>query len=123
MYTLACNSCTVGLNVKIEAAWEKLEGHHQAGVVYLWLMLAVIANITGNVAAGLKSRIKTFGQKGLSGMYPRGENVERMVLDISSIADVLDQLGVLPNDTVTNIGKAYHWPPFQVCKDVLRLRL
>jgi hypothetical protein len=70
IYTLARNSCTAGLNVKIETAWEKLDGHQQAGVVYLWLMLDVIVNITDDVAAGLKSRIKAFGQKGLSGMYP-----------------------------------------------------
>ena len=87
IYTLAHNSCTTGLNVKIETVWEKLEGHQQADVVYLWLVFNVIINITDEVTAGLKSRIKTFGQKGLSEMYLRGENVERMVLDISSITD------------------------------------
>ena len=103
MYTLARNSCTTGLNIKTETARENLEVHQQAGVVYLWLMLDVIVNITDNVTAGLKSRIKAFRQKGLSGMYLRGENVEKMVLDMSSIADALDQLGVLPDDAVTDI--------------------
>ena len=32
-------------------------------------MLDVIVNITDDVAAGLKSKIKAFGQKGLSGKY------------------------------------------------------
>ena len=69
IYTLSRNSCTAGLNVRIETAWEKLEGHHQAGVVYLWLILDVIINITDDIAAGLKSRINVFDQKGLSRMY------------------------------------------------------
>ena len=103
IYTLARNSCSSGLNMKVETEWEKLEGHQQAGAVYLWMILDVIVNITPDVAAGLKARIKTFGQKGLRGVYPRGENVERMVLDISSVADALDQLGVLPEDAVTDI--------------------
>ena len=66
-------------------------------------MLDIIVNISNDVAAGLKYRIKTFGQKGLSGMYQHGDNVKRMVLEISSIANTLDQLGVLPGDAVTDI--------------------
>ena len=96
IYTLFSNSCTAVLNVKIETAWEKLEEYQQANVVYLWLMIDVIINITNDAAVGLKSRIKAFGQKGLAGMYPRGKNVERMMLYMLSIADALDQLGVLP---------------------------
>ena len=67
-------------------------------------MLNVIVNITSNVAAGLKTRIKTFGQRGLSGMYLRRENVKRMVLNISSIPNTLNQLsGVLPEDIIADI--------------------
>ena len=72
-------------------------------MVYLWLILDVIVNITDNVVAGLKARIKTLGQKGLSGIYPCAENVERMVLDMSYIANPLDQMGVFPDNAVTNI--------------------
>ena len=69
--TMAKNSCSVGLNIKIDKTYSKLEGHQQAGVVYLWLMLDIIVNITPNVAKGLKEQIKLFGEKGLQGMYPR----------------------------------------------------
>ena len=88
--TMAKNSCSVGFNIKIDKTYSKLDGHQQAGVVYLWLMVDVIVNITG-VAKGLKEHIKLFGQKGLQGMYPMGENVERIVMDYTSICDTLDQ--------------------------------
>ena len=35
--------------------------------------------------------------------HPCGENVERMVMDMASIANALDQFGVLSEDAVTNI--------------------
>ena len=44
-------------------------------------MLDAIVNTTTDVAKGLKDQIKMFGQKGIQGMYPTGENVERMVVD------------------------------------------
>ena len=69
----------------------------------MWLMLDGIANITNVVAAGLNARIKAFGQKGLSGLYLRRENAKRIVLDMSSIAGAINQLGVLPDNAVTNL--------------------
>ena len=66
-------------------------------------MLHIIINITPDVASGLKDRIKLFATKGLRGLYPKGENVERMVLDYTSICDSLDQLGILPEDAVGDI--------------------
>ena len=73
------------------------------GVVYLWLMLDIIGNITTNVAKGLKEQIKLFGQKGLQEMYPTGESVEHMVLDYTSICNMVDQQKMLPNDSICDI--------------------
>ena len=96
--TLARNTTsTVGLNEKVEMTFYKLEGHQQAGVVYFWLMLDTIINITPDVAASLRKRIKAFGEKGVAGIYPKGKNIERVVLDLSSICHSLNQLGVLPH--------------------------
>ena len=103
--SLTRNSSTVGLNEKVERTFDKLEGHQQAGVVYFWLMLDTIINITPDVAAGLRKRIKTFGEKGVAGIYPKGENIERVVLNLSSISHSLDQLGLLPNDAISDIIK------------------
>ena len=38
-------------------------------------------------------------------MYLKGENVERLVLDYSSICHSLDQLGILPEDATTDVIK------------------
>ena len=100
---MAKNSCSVGLNIKIDKIYSKLDGHQQVGAVYLWLMLDTIVNITADVAKGLKEHIKLFGQKGLQGMYPAGENVERMVMDYTSICDTLDQQKILPDDSIYDI--------------------
>ena len=54
-------------------------------------MLDITVNITADVAKGLKEHTKLFGQKDLQGMYPTGENVERIVMDYTSICDTLDQ--------------------------------
>ena len=77
--------------MKINHKFGKLLGYQQAGVVYLWMMLDFIINITPDVAAGLKTCIKLFGEKGLNGLYPKVENVERLVLDYGSIRHSLDQ--------------------------------
>ena len=66
-------------------------------------MLDTIVNITADVAKGLKEHIKLFGQKELQGMYPAGETVERMVMDLTSICDTLDQQKILPNDSIYDI--------------------
>ena len=90
IHTRASNSCSPGLNVKVKKSFSRLEGHQQAGVVYLWLMLHTIINITPDVASGLKDCIKLSATKGLRGLYPKRENVERMVLDYTIICDSLD---------------------------------
>ena len=41
-----------------------------------------------------------FGQKDLQGMYPTRENVERMVMDYTSICNVLDHQKSLPDDPI-----------------------
>ena len=74
---MAKNSCLVGLKIKIDKTYSKLDGHQKVGVVYLWLVLDIIVNITANVAKSLKEYIKLFGQKGLQGMYPAGGNLKR----------------------------------------------
>jgi hypothetical protein len=70
-------------------------------------MMSVIVNITDGVAAGLRTRIKTFGQNGLNRMYLRGENTERMILDRSFIVYTLNQIGVLPNGVSPTSFKIY----------------
>ena len=54
--------------MKINDKFSKLLVHRQAGIVYLWMMLDIIINITPDVAAGLKNRIKLFVDKGLKGL-------------------------------------------------------
>ena len=60
--------------MKINHKFRKLLVRRQDGIVYLWMMLDIIINITPDVAAGLNTRIKLFGEKGLKGLYPKGEN-------------------------------------------------
>ena len=79
------------------------------GVVYLWLMLDIIGNITTNVAKGLKEQIKLFGQKGLQEMYPTGESVEHMVLDYTSICNTVDQQKMMTQSMTSS--RAYPSPP------------
>ena len=59
--TIAKHSCFVSLNIKIDKTYSKLDGHQQAGVVYLWLMLDIIVNIIADVAEGLKEQIRPEG--------------------------------------------------------------
>ena len=66
------NSCSPILHMKINHKFSKLLGHRQAGVVYLWMMLDIIINITPDVAAGLKNHIELFGEKGIKGFYLKG---------------------------------------------------
>ena len=54
--TSARNSCTHGLKIKIATIFDTLPGHQQAGVVYVWLMLDIIVNITPDVQKGLKDQ-------------------------------------------------------------------
>ena len=68
-------------------------------------MLDTIINITPGDDASLRKRIKTFGEKGVAGIYPKGENIERVVLDLSSICHSLDQLDVLPDNAISDIIK------------------
>ena len=74
--------------------------------MYLWMMLDIIVNITPDVASGLKDRIKLLVSKGLNRFYPKGENVERLVLDYSSICHSLDQLGILAEDAIADVIKS-----------------
>ena len=74
--TIARNSSTVSLNEKVKRTFNRLEGHQQAGAVYFWLILDTIINITPDVAAGLRKQIKTFGEKDVAGIYPKGKNIE-----------------------------------------------
>ena len=93
---LCRNSSKAELKVKIGRSFNKIPGHEQSGVLYLSMMLDTIINIPPDVAAGLKKKIKNFGEKGLRSMYPRGENVEKCVHELTSICLALDQLKILP---------------------------
>ena len=68
-------------------------------------MLDIVINITHDIAAGLNTRIKLFVEKGLKGLYPKGKNVERLLLDYGSIRHSIDQKGSLPEYPVTNLLK------------------
>ena len=68
-------------------------------------MLNIIISITPDVAYGLKTRIKLFEEKGLKGLYSKGENFERLVLNYGSICQSLDQQESLPEDTITDVLK------------------
>ena len=106
--TLAQNSCSPGLHMKINHKFRKFLGHRQARVVYLCMMLDIIINITPDVAAGLKTRIKFFGEKSLKGLYPKGENVERLVLDYGRIFHIIYHQGYLPEDAITDVLKGLY---------------
>ena len=68
-------------------------------------MLNIIISITPDVASGLMTRIKLFEEKGLKGLYSKGENFERLVLNYGSICQSLDQQESLPEDTITDVLK------------------
>ena len=76
--------------MKINHKFSKLLGHRQAGVVYLWMMLDIIINITPDVAVGLKTSIKFFGEKGFKGLYLKGDNVEILVMNYGNICFSID---------------------------------
>ena len=77
--------------MQINHKFRKLLGHRWAGVVYLWMMLDIIINVTPDIAAGLNTHIKLLGDKGIKGLYPKGENVDMLVLDYGSICHILEQ--------------------------------
>ena len=109
------NLCTNGLKVKVASTFDKLPGHQQTGVVYVWLMLDILINVTPDVAKGLKEQLKLFGEKGLKGCYPGGENVEAMANDVLSICEVLERKGCLPEETLVLFlywqrRFDWHWP-------------
>ena len=68
-------------------------------------MLNIIISITPDVASGLKTHIKLFEEKGLKGLYSKGENFERLVLGYGSIFYTLGRKGSLPEDTITDVLK------------------
>ena len=100
--TLAQNSYLPGLHFKMNDKFSKLLGHGQAGAVYLWMMLDIIINVTPDVATGLNTRIKLFGDKGLKGFYTKGDN---LVLDYGIICHCLDQQVSLLEDAITDVLK------------------
>ena len=51
---LTQNSRSTGLRVKVGKTFDKLEGHQQASVTCLWIVLDTISNITLDIAKGLK---------------------------------------------------------------------
>ena len=57
------NLCTNGHKVNIASIFNKLPGHQHTGVVYIWIMLDIIANVTPDAAKGLKEQLKQLGQK------------------------------------------------------------
>ena len=88
--------------MKINHKFSKLLGHRQDGVLYLGMILDIVINITPDAATGLNTRIKLLGEKVIKGFYPKGENVERLVLDYGIICHILDQQGSVPEDAITN---------------------
>ena len=93
--------------MKINHKFSKLLGHRQTGVLYLWTILGIIINISPDVAAGLKTRINVFGEKELKGLYPKGENVERLVLYYGSICHNIEQKGSLPEYAISDVLKGF----------------
>ena len=75
--------------------------------MYLWTILGIIINISPDVAAGLKTRINVFGEKGLKGLYPKGDNVERLVLYYGSICHNIEQKGSLPEYAISDVLKGF----------------
>ena len=103
LLTLARNSCTTELKVKIERRFSKLPGHMQGGVVYIWMMLDTIIHITDDVASALQQKIKEFAAKGL--MSYKGENVESARVELVAICTRLEEKTLLPADSVNDIIK------------------
>ena len=91
--------------MNINHKFRKLLGHRQAGVVYLWMMLDIIINITPDIAAGLNIHIKLFGENGLKGLYPKGVHFDSLVLNYGSICHSLDHQGSLLEDAITTVLK------------------
>ena len=75
--------------MKIASVFDKLPDHLQTGVVYIWIMLDIIVNITPDVAKGLKEQLKYIANEGIKGCYPGSENVESLAVDVASICEVM----------------------------------
>ena len=101
LLTLTRNSITSDLDVKVRCSFNKLEGRHQGGVVFIWMMLNTIVHITDDVAKGIQDKIKEFVQKGLT-TY-KGKNVEAARVELVAICTRLDKQKFLPADSVNDI--------------------
>ena len=62
------------LQLQVSYPFEKLHEKYQEGVVYIWLVLEKIVNITNDVVALLDAKTKDFSSKGLLGFV--GEHLE-----------------------------------------------
>ena len=82
----------------------------RGGVVWAWIMLNKIVNITDDVAAALQERIKEFGSSGLRNIP--GENVEKARVEQLTFATRLDDHGLLTreavNDAIGGLAKYSH---------------
>ena len=54
-----------------------------------------------------KRKRECFDEKGIQWMYARSKNVETCVHELTSICMALDQLKILPKDTITDIIKGH----------------
>ena len=110
LLSLARNSSTTDLQVKVNRRFDKLDGEFQCGVVYIWMMLDTIVNITDDVAAALQKKIKSFADKGLRGVV--GENVETACVEVMAVCTRLAEKDLLPkdsvNDIITGLSKCTH---------------
>ena len=70
--TTAKNSCTNGLKVKIASTFDKLPGHQQTGVVYIWLMLDIhIGQHHSRRREGTERATETVCNERIEGLLPR----------------------------------------------------
>ena len=104
------NSSTPDLIIQVDRDIQKLQGSMQGGVVWAWIMLNKIVNITDDVATALQERIKEFGNSGLRNIP--GENVEKARVEQLTFATRLDEHGLLTkeavNDAIGGLAKCSH---------------
>jgi hypothetical protein len=118
LFDFLYNSSTAELRERVQPAYEALRPLQQGGIVYLYLLLTEMFQLTRDVVQALKDFIKNFTLYGVSKI--QGENISIVTKQLRAVCVRLDDIGALPEETPQDILKGLTVCSVQVFKDVFQ---
>ncbi len=95
LQTFLYNSCTVELRSCVDVTYDTLEAVERGGVVYFYLILVEMFQMTTDVVTALKSTFTNFRKEGL--LKIPHENVSVISRQLEAMAVSLNEVGALPD--------------------------